>query len=197
MIRRGAAERPRVAGCDDLRRDRHSLRVIVGLTMPSPPAKLERRPIRDDDLPFLRRLYASTRTEELAVLDWSDEEKASFLAMQFEAQHRHYQEYFPAARFELLLLDGTPIGRLYVDRREEEIRLVDISFLPEHRGKGMGTPLVRELLEEAEAGGRSVRIHVERFNPAQRLYERLGFRRVEEVGVYFLMEWRPGGPARR
>lgn len=165
--------------------------------MPADPATPERRPIRDEDLPFLRRLYASTREEELAVLDWSEEEKASFLAMQFEAQHRHYQQHFPDARFELLLLDGEPIGRLYVDRHEEEIRLIDIALLPDQRGKGMGTPLIQELLDEAEAGGRSVRIHVERFNPALRLYERLGFRKVEDVGVYFLMEWTPEADAQR
>lgn len=151
----------------------------------------ERRPIRSEDLPFLRRLYASTRADELALVDWSEEQKESFLDMQFDAQHRHYQEHFPDACFEVVLLGGEPIGRLYVDRRKDEIRLIDIALLPEHRGKGLGATMIRELIDEAAAASRCVRIHVERFNRALHLYERLGFRKIEDAGVYFLMEWKP------
>lgn len=164
---------------------------VCAIVAPRMPPDLERRAIRDEDLPFLRRLYATTRDDELRVLDWSAAQKTRFLDMQFEAQHRHYREHFPDARFELLLLGGEPIGRLYVDRHDDEIRLIDIALVPEHRGRGLGTPLVRELMEEAAADGKCVRIHVERFNRALGLYERLGFRKVEDVGVYYLMEWRP------
>ena len=52
---------------------------------------------------------------------------------------------------------------------------MDIALLPEYRGRGIGTALLEELLVEADATGRRVTIHVERFNPARRLYERLGF----------------------
>ena len=82
-----------------------------------------------------------------------------------------------------------PIGRLYVDRRTEEIRIIDIALLPEYRGKGVGSKLIRALLDEAEQERMPVRIHVERFNPALRLYRRLGFKVVEDEGVYYLMEW--------
>jgi ribosomal protein S18 acetylase RimI-like enzyme len=149
------------------------------------------RPIVPEDEDFLYRVYASTRAEELALLDWDDAQKESFLHQQFTAQHSYYQEQFKAARFLLILGDGQPIGRLYVDRREEEIRLIDIALLPEHRGSGIGTELMNELLAEAAEAGKKVRIHVERFNPALSLYERLGFTRVEDQGVYFLMEWLP------
>lgn len=150
------------------------------------------RPIRDDDREFLARLYASTREEELAVTPWSEEQKAAFLRQQFEAQHAFYTEQFADAEFSVILLDGEPAGRLYVDRREDEIRLIDIALLPEHRGQGIGGELMRDLLAEGEEKGLPVTIHVERFNPALRLYERLGFRHVEEQGPYYLMEWRPG-----
>jgi GNAT superfamily N-acetyltransferase len=149
------------------------------------------RPIREEDRGFLRRLYATTREQEMAVVPWSDAEKAEFLSLQFEAQHKFYRETFTEAEFSLILVSGEPAGRLYVDRRAEEIRLIDIALLPEHRGRGLGGRLMRGLLAEAEVAGKPVTIHVERFNPALRLYERLGFRPVEDQGVYYLMEWRP------
>jgi GNAT superfamily N-acetyltransferase len=152
------------------------------------------RPIRVEDGDFLRCLYASTRAEELAqVTDWSAAQKEAFLTQQFEAQHHHYQTYYAGASFDLVLGDGEPIGRLYVSRWEREIRVVDVALVPEARGRGVGGALLRDILAEGERTGRPVSIHVERFNPALRLYRRLGFREVEENGPYFLMEWRPPG----
>jgi ribosomal protein S18 acetylase RimI-like enzyme len=152
------------------------------------------RPITPDDLPFLLRVYGSTREEEMAmVVDWTPEQKAAFVRSQFEAQHGWYQDHYQGARFDVILVDGVPAGRLYVHRRESEIRLVDITLLPEFRGGGTGSALLRDLLAEGEAAGKRVTIHVEVFNPAMRLYERLGFLPVEERGPYRLMEWRPPG----
>jgi ribosomal protein S18 acetylase RimI-like enzyme len=110
--------------------------------------------------------------------------------MQFVAQSRHYTENYPDAEFQVIELDGQRIGRLYTQRRENEIRIMDIALLPEVRGRGIGTGLLNEILDEARAGNLPVTIHVERMNPALHLYERLGFRFLEERGIYFLMEWR-------
>lgn len=149
------------------------------------------RPIEDADLPFLRAVYASTREEELRATGWPDAEKAAFLRMQFDAQHRHYQVHYPDARFDVVLRGDEPLGRLYVDRRDTDIRIVDIALLPAHRGHGHGTHLLREILEEAAETGRTVSIHVERLNPALRLYERLGFTPIGDTGVHYLMAWTP------
>ena len=151
---------------------------------------LSLRPIQPGDEPFLYRLYASTRAEEMALVDWSDEQKRAFLRMQFDAQHRFYTERFSSARFDVIELDGSPIGRLYLDRRDNEIRVIDISLLPEHRGKGLGGELMRKVLQQSREAGLPVTIHVEQFNPAMRLYQRLGFREVRMEGIYRLMEWR-------
>lgn len=152
------------------------------------------RPIGDADLPFLERLYASTREEELAtVVDWTPEQKQAFLHQQFEAQHRWYQEHYAGASFDLVLVGGIPAGRLYVARWPREIRIVDISLLPEHRGQGIGGALLQRVLEESAATDLPVSIHVERFNRALRLYDRLGFRVREDRGVYLLLE-RPARP---
>jgi len=130
----------------------------------------------------------------MELVSWSETEKEAFLRMQFEAQSRYYEEQFPRASFQVIELEGRPIGRLYVDRRPDEIRLIDITLLPEFCNAGIGSALLRDLLDEATAADRPLRIHVERFNPALRLYQRLGFRQVEERGAYFLMEWSPGSP---
>jgi ribosomal protein S18 acetylase RimI-like enzyme len=150
------------------------------------------RPIVEADLPFLARLYASTRTEELAVTPWSDEQKAAFLDMQFRAQHSHYQQHYPEADWLMTMREGEDVGRLYVDRWPSEHCIIDIAFLPEHRGKGLGAALTRDLMDEAAAAGKAVSIHVEKFNPAMRLYRRLGFMTEEDKGVYDLMRWKTG-----
>ena len=148
------------------------------------------RPASGDDQPFLARVYAGTRAAELAAVSWTDAEKAAFVQMQFAAQARHYREHYPNTSFDVILLDDEPVGRLYVARWTSEIRIVDIALLPEFCNGGIGTRLLRALQAEAQASDRPLRIHVERFNPALRLYERLGFRQIEDRGVYLFMEWR-------
>ncbi len=150
------------------------------------------RPITLDDQDFLCRVYASTRQDELAVLDWSEAQKQDFLQMQFDAQHTYYQENYLKAEFLLILKDNQPVGRLYLDRHPEEFRIVDIALLPEHRGQGIGTGLLKDILAEAEGQGLPVRIHVENFNPAMTLDRRLGFQPVSDTCVYQFMEWRSG-----
>lgn len=151
------------------------------------------RPITDDDAELLCRVYGSTRTEELAMTDWSDEQKDAFVRMQFAAQHDYYMKHYTDAQFAVILRQGEPAGRLYVARWPEEIRIVDIALLPEHRNAGLGQRLVTGLIEEARGReqGRVVSIHVERQNPALRLYHRLGFRQVADKGIYLLLEWEP------
>jgi len=158
-------------------------------------AGLAFRPISEADLAFLSRLYASTRTEELAVVPWSAAEKAAFLQSQFDAQHAHYQKHYRAADFLLVLRNDDRVGRLYLDRWKREHRIVDIALLPEHRGRGLGTALMQDLLDEAAAAGKSLSIHVEKFNPALRLYRRLGFAKVGDEGAYDLMRWTVAGEA--
>ena len=149
------------------------------------------RPIGDDDWEFVYRVYASTREAELSQVPWGEGEKETFLRFQFHAQRSHYDKHFPEAEFSIIEVDGEPAGRLYLDRRADEIRLVDIALLTPFRGRGLGGRLMADILAEGERKGLLVRIHVEQDNPAMRLYRRLGFRKIEEQGVYWLMEWTP------
>jgi ribosomal protein S18 acetylase RimI-like enzyme len=148
---------------------------------------VELRPVEPGDEGFLYQVYASTRTEELAAVPWDDAAKEAFLRMQFSAQDSYYREQMPDASYQVVVVEDELIGRLYVDRRDDEICIVDIALLPEHRRRGFGTALLRKLLAEADATGKRVTIHVERFNPALRLYERLGFVQVKDEGVYVLL----------
>jgi len=158
------------------------------------------RPIRlveeDNDLPFLARLYASTRLEEMALSGWPQHQIDSFLQQQFEAQHQFYMEQFAGASFDLVLAtDGSPMGRLYLEERDDEFRIIDIALLPEFRGQGIGGNLMKNIITKAFEAEKMVRIHVEQNNPAMKLYLRLGFQKIEEKGVYHLMEIRPSQQA--
>ena len=149
-----------------------------------------RQAARSDD-GFLRNLYASTRSEEMALLDWSDAEKYEFLTMQFDAQTAYWAERYPHTDRLIVTDRGQPVGRLYLDRRDDEIRVVDIALLSEYRGRGVGRALMQQVISEAHGCGKAVRIHVERNNPALRLYQRLGFVAISEHGIYLLMELVP------
>ena len=161
---------------------------------PEPAPRL--RPATDGDAEFLLRLYASTREDELAAVDWPQEHQEAFVRQQFEAQAAWYREQYasPATTFDVIEVGDEPVGRLYVARWEREVRIVDISVLPAWRGRGVGSRLLSALLAEGDAAGKPVSIHVERFNPALRLYVRLGFALKEDKGVYLLLE-RPAGVA--
>jgi GNAT superfamily N-acetyltransferase len=152
---------------------------------------LSLRPATPGDRDLLYCIYASTRTDEIGLTDWSESQIADFFTQQFTAQDTYYREHYPGAIFNLILLADDPIGRLYIHRRPDEIRVMDIALLPSHRNRGYGTALLRDLQTEATAASKPLTIHVEQFNPALHLYTRLGFRPIAEHGVYLLMEWRP------
>jgi len=147
------------------------------------------RPCTPEDVPFLRYLYGTTREDELRAVPWTDEQKAQFLDHQFFAQKAHYDDYYGKADFLVIETGGSPIGRLYVYRDEEEIHIIDIALLPGYRGRGLGRILLEELLDEGRATNRKVTIYVENFNPARHLYDRLGFQHVDSNGIYHFMVW--------
>jgi GNAT superfamily N-acetyltransferase len=148
------------------------------------------RPEAPDDAPFLEDLYVSVRWEEVQALPWSDEMRRTFLRSQFAAQRAHYAAAWrDCSDFHILLDAGRPIGRLYLHDNGADVRVIDVSLVPDRRGRGIGGALLAAVLAAAAAEGRTVSIHVEQFNPAQRLYRRLGFRDVDVEGPYILMQY--------
>jgi ribosomal protein S18 acetylase RimI-like enzyme len=158
---------------------------------PGRPAGIALRPIADADAEFLCHLYATTRAAELAALAWPEPMKRQFLREQFTFQHRHYVQVYKDADFLLVLSDAAAIGRIYVDRTGADIGLVDIALLPAWRGQGIGSALLGELIDEARATRRGIRLHVDVNNPAYRWYARYGFVRVEHGEVYDVLRWSP------
>lgn len=153
--------------------------------------QLTLRPSTENDLDFLKEVYASTRLDELNITGWTQEQLDDFLTMQFNAQHRFYKEQFAEADFDIVQCNGSDVGRLYLDDRDEEIRIVDIALLPQFRGLGLGTRLLDQVMTRANSERKFVRIHVEKNNPALTLYQRLDFTDVADKGVYLLMEKSP------
>lgn len=154
--------------------------------------KLNLREIKDSDLLFLKKVYGSTREEELKPTGWTEEQKLGFIEFQFNAQHAYYKSVYKEALFRIIEANKTDIGRLYTWETEHQIRIIDIAILPEYRGKGIGTRILSELIQQSEKKSKKLNIHVEYFNPALKLYERLGFKKTDDTGVYLFMERLPG-----
>jgi ribosomal protein S18 acetylase RimI-like enzyme len=149
------------------------------------------RPATEADSDFMRRLYASTRQAEMVHFPFSEAEKQAFLDQQFAAQFAHYATHYPTCERRIIERDGTPVGRLWVDEWRDQIRLVDIALIPECRGLGIGSALVRRVMDRGAAAGKPVTIHVEAYNPALALDRRLGFEPIDTNGAYYLMRWTP------
>jgi ribosomal protein S18 acetylase RimI-like enzyme len=152
-------------------------------------------PVFPSDEPLLYQTYAGTRTEEMALTGWSAEQQETFLRMQYEAQRRSYRMQFPDAEYWVIRCDEVAVGRLIVDRTPEEIHVMDIALLPEFRAQGIGSTVMEAIMNEALQAEKTVRLHVERFNPALRWYERLGFGVVSAGPIYLEMVWRPSRPS--
>ena len=149
------------------------------------------RPETGADAEFLLTLYASTREIELQAAPWTEQQKRIFLADQFRLQQHHYRTHIPNCSFELIALREAAVGRLYLEPRRTQLYVVDIALMPARRGQGVGTAIMRALQVAASASGRGVGFMVEKFNPALRLYRRLGFTEVADHEVYIEMEWLP------
>jgi ribosomal protein S18 acetylase RimI-like enzyme len=161
------------------------------VTQPGPGC-VTLRPSVAEDRAFLYEVYADSRADELAQVPWTDEQRAAFLMQQFAAQDAAYRENYPGADFSVIELDGVPIGRLYVARLDDgEIRIMDVALLAEHRGRGIGTSLIGEIIVRADHEEAMVSLHVEHWNPALHLYERLGFVQAAANDVYVRMERTP------
>jgi ribosomal protein S18 acetylase RimI-like enzyme len=153
------------------------------------------RPAAAADDALLRRIYASTREEEMAATGWPAQRRTAFLHQQFVAQQRHFRQHYPGAQNLIMERDGQPVGRLCWHWMPGELRMVDISLLPEWRGLGLGRQVVMALQALAAAQGLAMGLHVEVGNRAIALYERLGFVVTGHSGLHHRMRWTDTGAA--
>ena len=151
------------------------------------------RPVNDADQEFLIGVYASTRAAELAQVNWDESQKDAFIRWQYGLQKQEYEARYPSARYDIILVDGIPAGRIWVGTDDTQIRLLDIAVLTEFQNRGVGTQLLRQLMDEATRSNKALRHMVFVLNDnAHRFYERLGFKTIEDLGGYKHMEWLPG-----
>jgi ribosomal protein S18 acetylase RimI-like enzyme len=150
------------------------------------------RPATDADQEFLIGVYAGTRADELAQTGWDDSQKDAFIRWQYSMQKKEYEARYPDARYDVILVDGVPAGRIWVGADDTQIRLLDIAVIPEFQNRGVGAHLLRQLMDEATRDNKPLRHMVFVLNQdAFRFYERLGFKTIEDVGGYLHMEWLP------
>ncbi len=147
--------------------------------------------ISSKDMAFLSSLYATTRWQEVLQAPWSHQQRVDFLQQQFDAQHTHYQSHYPNAEYLLIVKNNERIGRIYLDRDETSICLIDIALLPAFNKKGIGTRILKLVLNEAQNSHKKVVIHVEKYNPAYQWYIKHEFVQIEDKGVHQYMEWYP------
>ena len=150
-----------------------------------------RRATPEDEV-FLCDLYASARPDAALLEAWPEAERTAFLRSQFELQQRHYETAFPDSQHDIILVEGRPAGRLWMDWRADEARCLDIALLPACRGAGLGSRLFEDLKIRACERGLPLTLSVEHGNPhAQRFYGKQGFRALRDLGSHVLMEWLP------
>jgi GNAT superfamily N-acetyltransferase len=149
------------------------------------------RPVTTEDNEFLLAVYASTRADELAQVAWAPGQKEAFVRWQFELQRKEYDTRYPDARYQVVLVNDQPVGRIWVGEDDTQIRLLDIGLLEQFQDRGVGTVLLKQLIAEANAAKKKLRHMVFVLNnDAHRFYERLGFVVIEDLGGYKHMEWR-------
>lgn len=158
---------------------------------PAPP-QVALRPESDADQALSRAIYGASRADELARVPWSTAQREAFLDQQFDAQRRHYRAQHPRAEWSIVVVDGEDAGRIYVDEVPGMLLLMDLALLPAFRGRGVARVLLARVLDRADGGHLAVRLHVEKDNPVQHWYRRLGFAIDGDAGVY----WRMVRPAR-
>jgi|SRR5580692_322041 RimJ/RimL family protein N-acetyltransferase len=153
--------------------------------------KVTLRPVHESDDSFLLSLYASTRAAEMAMVPWSDAQKDAFVKMQFAGQKSGYANDYPDAQHLVICADGEPVGRVYLSRSGTCFHILDITVAVSSRNKGIGSTVLREILQEADQAGNPATIYAENFNPSQRLFERLGFRVASVKDFTVLLERQP------
>jgi ribosomal protein S18 acetylase RimI-like enzyme len=151
-------------------------------------SKITLRPVQESDNDFLLKVYGSTREQELAQVPWTAEQKQQFVRMQWEAQKNHYAAQYPNATHEIISVEGTAAGRVYLDRSGDNFHILDITLLPEHRNRGAGSFLLRQIMADAKEAGKPVTIYVETFNPSLQLFQRLGFTPIQQEGFHLLLQ---------
>lgn len=132
----------------------------------------------ESDILFALELFILHRWNEMSLIPTiTDEQRYLLLYQQALLQQRYYKDMNPMS--EMLIIEHLEnrVGRLYIDRHTNmNWHIIDICLLPAVCGQGIGTTLIKKLINKADHAGSPCSLYVRNDNPAQRLYHRLGFR---------------------
>jgi Acetyltransferases len=156
----------------------------------SQTGKISLRPVTPEDESLLFTIYCSGRAEEMASVPWTDAQREAFLRLQFNAQTNYYRDYYAGSEHSIILFNGIEVGRIQVVQDETQIHILDITVLTQYRGQGIGTPIIKSIMDRAAASSLPVIIYVETFNPSASLFRRLGFIVKDDDNLNFLFEWK-------
>lgn len=170
-------------------------RIEVGMPsiieIPSPLGMLRLRPEHDEDRAFRFQLFCDSRQPEWYQVELDPAVREQLMRHQFQAQTATYAARFPRARFDIIELAHEKIGRIVVNRPGDMLHIVDQAIVPRLRNRGVGTAIMRALMDEAALGSLPVRLKVADANdPSLRLYLRLGFVPIESIPAYIELDWR-------
>lgn len=146
------------------------------------------RPVEEKDTLFIEAVYRSTREGELSLTNWAEQQKQAFIIMQSMAQLAEYKKNYPGAVYQVIEYNNKSAGRLFTWETENQIRIIDIALLPSYRGKGIGSTLLKELIQQSNSSQKKLSLHVEPDNSALNLYRRLGFEHISNNGRHYYME---------
>ena len=148
--------------------------------------------VEDKDQQFIEMVYRSTREKELSLTGWPEDQKQRFIIMQSMAQLTEYKNKYKAATYRVILYKKRPAGRLYLSESNHEIRIIDITLLPEFQGKGIGSKILADIIKTAKQKNKKITLHVNHGNRAIKLYESLGFKKISATNIQEYMECDPG-----
>ncbi|MBB1300738.1 GNAT family N-acetyltransferase [Pseudoalteromonas sp. SR41-8] len=155
------------------------------------PKGLNIRPSNANDKPFLEKLHSLMR-QDLQLIDGEKDFVESIVEMQFKAQTQGYGDKFPNAMYFIIEKHHEAIGKATIDFGPNEIRIVDIGFLPSARGHGFGSAIIQSFQSAALQSGAPLTLTVEQHNfAAKRLYQKLGFKIESIKAPYELLIWYP------
>ena len=144
--------------------------------------------IEDKDQSFIEKVYRGTREKELLFTYLTEAQKTNFILMQLKAQLADYKMNYEGATYQIIVYNKKSVGRLYLWETENNIRVLDISLLPEYQGRGIGTEILSNIIMSAKLKNKLVSLHVAKNNPAKNLYLRLGFKKNSEDLMNYYME---------
>lgn len=138
---------------------------------------IELRPASAADFPMAIDLYLTTmQPYTAALMTWDEARQRDSFASQWTLETT-----------QIIVYRGRDVGWLDIQTSDAEFVLRQFFISPEHQGKGIGSQVLRRLLERSSETNAPASLTVLKNNPARRLYERLGFEVVDEVGVKFRM----------